>query len=166
MTSADDNLDIAVLEVVGPPLPDDIKPLPTSSNPIQRQMSVRAIGYPVRGLPWSIEPGTIDLLQKSKTHPPQSPRGFGGKQEKLGSLPLVRGGLGRGLSIFARGLISSYNSQQFQISGTTIQAGNSGGPVINSENQLLGIVVEVDGGLGFAYPMPVIMEKLRALGIK
>jgi len=119
MTSADDNLDIAVLEVTDP-LPDDIKPLPTSSNPIQRQMSVRAIGHPVRGIPWSIEPGTI----------------------------------------------SSYNSQQLQISGTAIQAGNSGGPVINSENQLLGIVVEVDGGLGFAYPMPVIMEKLRALGIK
>ena len=119
MTSANDNLDIAVLEVTDP-LPDDIKPLPTSSNPIQRQMSVRAIGHPVRGIPWSIEPGTI----------------------------------------------SSYNSQQLQISGTAIQAGNSGGPVINSENQLLGIVVEVDGGLGFAYPMPVIMEKLRALGIK
>ena len=119
MTSANDNLDIAVLEVTDP-LPDDIKPLPTSSNPIQRQMSVRAIGHPVRGIPWSIEPGTI----------------------------------------------SSYNSQQLQISGTAIQAGNSGGPVINSENQLLGIVVEVDGGLGFAYPMSVIMEKLRALGIK
>jgi superkiller protein 3 len=119
MTSANDNLDIAVLEVTDP-LPDDIKPLPASSNTIQRQMSVRAIGHPVRGIPWSIEPGTI----------------------------------------------SSYNSQQLQISGTAIQAGNSGGPVINSENQLLGIVVEVDGGLGFAYPMPVIMEKLRALGIK
>jgi len=119
MTSADDKFDIAVLEVTDP-LPDDIKPLPTSSNPIQRQMSVRAIGHPVRGIPWSIEPGTI----------------------------------------------SSYNSQELQISGAAIQAGNSGGPVINSENQLLGIVFEVDGGLGFAYPMPVIMEKLRALGIK
>jgi superkiller protein 3 len=119
MTPADDNLDIAVLEVTDP-LPDDIKPLPTSSNPLQREMRVRAIGHPVRGFPWSIEPGTI----------------------------------------------SSYNREQFQISGTAIQAGNSGGPVINSENQLLGIVVEVDGGLGFAYPMPVIMEKLRALGIK
>ncbi|MEG4521460.1 tetratricopeptide repeat protein [Microcoleus sp. C2D2] len=119
MTSADDNLDIAVLEVTDP-LPDDIKPLPTSSNPIQRQMAVRAIGHPVRGIPWSIEPGTI----------------------------------------------SSYDSQQLQISGTAIQAGNSGGPVINSENQILGIVVEIDGGLAFAYPMPVIMEKLRALGLK
>jgi len=119
MTSADDNLDIAVLEVTDP-LPDDIKPLPTSSNPIQRQMAVRAIGHPVRGIPWSIEPGTI----------------------------------------------SSYDSQQLQISGTAIQAGNSGGPVINSENQILGIVVEIDGGLAFAYPMPVIMEKLRALGFK
>ena len=119
MTPPTDNLDIAVLEVTDP-LPDDIKPLPTSSNPLQRQMSVRAIGHPLRGIPWSIEPGTI----------------------------------------------SSYNSQQLQISGTAIQAGNSGGPVINSENQLLGIVVEVDEGLGFAYPMPVIMEKLRALGIK
>jgi tetratricopeptide (TPR) repeat protein len=119
MTPADDNLDIAVLEVVGP-LPDDIKPLPTSSNAIQRQMSVRAIGHPLRGIPWSIEPGTI----------------------------------------------SSYDSQQLQISGTAIQAGNSGGPVINSENQILGIVVEVDRGLAFAYPMPVIMEKLRALGLK
>ena len=118
MTSADD-LDIAVLEVTDP-LPDDIKPLPTSSNPIQRQMSVRAIGHPVRGIPWSIEPGTI----------------------------------------------SSYDSQLLQISGTAIQAGNSGGPVINSENQILGIVVEIDGGLAFAYPMPVIMEKLRELGIK
>jgi superkiller protein 3 len=114
-----DNLDIAVLEVTDP-LPDDIKPLPTSSNPIQRQMSVRAIGHPVRGIPWSIEPGTI----------------------------------------------SSYDSQQLQISGTAIQAGNSGGPVINSENQLVGIVVEVDRGLAFAYPMPVIMEKLRAWGLK
>jgi superkiller protein 3 len=119
MTSADDNLDIAVLEVTGP-LPDDIKPLPTSSNAIQRQMAVRAIGHPLRGIPWSIEPGTI----------------------------------------------SSYNSQELQISGTAIQGGNSGGPVINSENQLLGIVVKVDEGLGFAYPMPVIMEKLRELGIK
>jgi superkiller protein 3 len=119
MTSADDNLDIAVLEVTDP-LPDDIKPLPTSSNPLQREMRVRAIGHPVRGFPWSIESGTI----------------------------------------------SSYNREQFQISGTDIQAGNSGGPVFNSENQILGIVVEIDGGLAFAYPMPVIMEKLRALGLK
>jgi hypothetical protein len=52
MTSANDKFDIAVLEVTDP-LPDDIKPLPTSSNPIQRQMSVRAIGHPVRGIPWS-----------------------------------------------------------------------------------------------------------------
>ncbi|MGE5659514.1 MAG: tetratricopeptide repeat protein [Actinomycetota bacterium] len=119
MTSADDKLDIAVLEITDP-LPDDIKPLPISSNPIQRQMAVRAIGHPQRGLPWAIEPGTI----------------------------------------------SSYNSQQLQISGAAIQQGNSGGPVINSENQVLGIVVEVEGGLGFAYPMPVIMEKLRQLGIR
>ena len=119
MTSADDNLDIAVLEVTGP-LPDDIKPLPTSSNPIQRQMAVRAIGHPLGGIDWSIQPGTI----------------------------------------------SSYNSQQLQISGAAIQAGNSGGPVINSENQVLGIVVEIKGNLGFAYSMPVIMEKLRQLGIK
>ncbi len=119
MTSADDNLDIAVLEVTDP-LPDDIKPLAISPNPIQRQMAVRAIGHPVRGYPWSIEPGTI----------------------------------------------SSYNSEQLQISGAAIQSGNSGGPVINSENQVVGIVFEVDEGLGFAYPMPVIMEKLRQLGIK
>jgi superkiller protein 3 len=118
MTS-DDNLDIAVLEVTGP-LPDDIKPLPISSNPIQREMAVRAIGHPLGGMDWSIQPGTI----------------------------------------------SSYNSQQLQISGAAIQAGNSGGPVINSENQVLGIVVEIKGNLAFAYPMPVIMEKLRELGIK
>jgi len=119
MTPANDDLDIAVLEVTDP-LPDDIKPLPISSNSLQYEMRVRAIGHPVRGNPWSIEPGTI----------------------------------------------SNYNSQELQISGAAIQSGNSGGPVINSENQLLGIVVQVDGGLGFAYPMPVIMEKLRQLGIK
>ena len=119
MTPADDKFDIAVLEITDT-LPDDIKPLPTSSNPIRLEMAVRAIGHPGRGHDWSIEPGTI----------------------------------------------SRYNSQELQISGTAIQAGNSGGPVINSENQILGIVVEIDGGLAFAYPMPVIMEKLRAWGIK
>jgi superkiller protein 3 len=119
MTPADDNLDIAVLELTDP-LPDDIKPLPASSNPIWREMPVRVIGHPLGGIDWSIQQGTI----------------------------------------------SSYNSQQLQISGAAIQAGNSGGPVINSENQVLGIVVEIKGNLGFAYPMPVIMEKLRALGLK
>jgi hypothetical protein len=44
-------------------------------------------------------------LAKVKNSPPSVPPYKGGKQEKLGSLPLVRGGLGRGLSIFARGLI-------------------------------------------------------------
>jgi hypothetical protein len=42
----------------------------------------------------------LDLLQKSKTHPPQSPRGFGGKQEKLDSLPEVAGRVGEGSGAF------------------------------------------------------------------
>ena len=119
MTDPNDSLDLAVLEITDP-LPQDIKPLPISSTPIKVEMQVRAIGHPVRGIPWSIQPVTIN----------------------------------------------SYNNQQLQISGAAIQSGNSGGPVINSENQLVGIVVEVDRGLAFAYPMPVIIEKLRTWGIQ
>jgi len=42
----------------------------------------------------------IDLLQKSKTHPPQSPRGFGGKQEKLDSRTASSGMVGEGSGAF------------------------------------------------------------------
>jgi len=119
MTPANDDIDIAVLEIIGP-LPDDIKPLPISSNSLQYEMAVKAIGHPVTDRPWSIQPGTI----------------------------------------------SNYDDRELQIYGPTIRPGSSGGPLLNSENQILGIVVTKQGNLGFAYPMPVIMEKLRQLGIK
>jgi len=51
--------------------------------------------------------GRLDLLQKSKTHPPQSPREFGGKQEKLGSLPEVAGRVGEGSQDFCKRSIVS-----------------------------------------------------------
>jgi len=62
--------------------------------------------------------------------------------------------------------INSYNNQQFQITkADNISAGYSGGPVINAQNQVVGILVETDGKRAFAYPMPVITAKLRTLGI-
>ncbi|OKH44640.1 hypothetical protein NIES2130_37820 [Scytonema sp. HK-05] len=121
MTPPDDSMDLAVLEVIGN-LPKDIKPLPTSANPIHRGMSIRTIGHPFDQVPWSRDSGEI----------------------------------------------SSHSNQQILISvKVAIKAGYSGGPVINSQNQLLGIIVERDSASGqaFAYPMSVIKEKLRNLGL-
>ncbi len=59
----------------------------------------------------------LDLLQKSKTHPPQSPRGFGGKQEKLGSLPELAGRVGEGSQHFCKRSIIHGLRQFESISG-------------------------------------------------
>src|SRR4028119_56827 len=48
---------------------------------------------------------SLDLLQKSKTHPPGSPLVKGGSKKNYAPSPRLRGGLGRGFSIFARGLL-------------------------------------------------------------
>lgn len=62
--------------------------------------------------------------------------------------------------------INSYNNQRFQITNAdNISAGYSGSPVINSQNQVVGILVETDGKQAFAYPIPIITAKLRTLGI-
>lgn len=120
MTNPEDEIDLAVLEVIGD-LPDDIQPLPIGDTPISRGMPIRAIGNPLRGLPW----------------------------------------------LMVDGKIASYNHQQIQIYGSAISPGTSGGAIINSENKLLGIIVEAEanGEIGFAYTTNTIMEKMRAWGI-
>jgi hypothetical protein len=50
---------------------------------------------------------SLDLLQKSKDDPPQSPHESGGKQQQSSSLPMNQGrALGGVLGIFARGLLT------------------------------------------------------------
>ncbi len=120
MTNPEDEIDLAVLEVIGD-LPEDIQPLPIGDTPISRGMPIRAIGNPLRGLPW----------------------------------------------LMVDGKIASYNHQQIQIYGSAISPGTSGGAIINSENKLLGIIVEAEanGEIGFAYTTNTIMEKMQAWGI-
>jgi len=119
MTSADDEIDLAVLEVDASTLPEDIQPLPFAPEAVTRGMAIRTIGHPVGNIPWTAESGEI----------------------------------------------SSYNNQQLQISKADLSVGYSGGPVINAQNQVVGILVEINGRRAFAYPMSVVTAKLRALGI-
>jgi tetratricopeptide (TPR) repeat protein len=61
------------------------------------------------------------------------------------------------------GEIGSYNKQKIQLSKVELVPGYSGSPVIDSQNRLLGIVLEGtrDRQESFAYPKSVILEKLR-----
>ncbi|NMG22767.1 tetratricopeptide repeat protein, partial [Brasilonema bromeliae] len=106
---------------------------------------------------------------------------IGNLPKDIQPLPISQNSIHRGMSIrtighpfddvpwaMQAGEISSYSSAKMLISTVKIKPGYSGGPVINSKNnQLLGIVVERDSdtGLAFAYPMSVIKEKLRNLGL-
>jgi superkiller protein 3 len=119
MTSVDDEIDLAVLEVDASTLPEDIQPLPFAPEAVTRGMAIRTIGHPVGNIPWTAESGEI----------------------------------------------SSYNNDQLQISKADLSVGYSGGPVINAQNQVVGILVEINGRRAFAYPMSVVTAKLRTLGI-
>ncbi|MGI2902119.1 tetratricopeptide repeat protein [Tolypothrix sp. VBCCA 56010] len=84
------------------------------------------------------------------------------------------------------GQVSNFLSQdrKLQIQATLAQ-GNSGGPVIDSQNQVVGLMVQISdpsqnfkeqastnqppisatGGFGFAYSMDIVVEQLRSWGI-
>ncbi|MBD2533531.1 trypsin-like peptidase domain-containing protein [Nostoc flagelliforme FACHB-838] len=122
MTSTDEQLDLAVLEVSGN-LPEDIQPLPISSSAINPKMPIRIIGHSAqRGedKSWSMESGQI-----------------------------------------------SYQNQQLEISQAALKPGYSGSPVLDSQNQLLGIVFARKKGEGrdFAYPMSEIQKQLLTWNI-
>lgn len=104
---------------------------------------------------------------------------IGDLPEDIQPLPIADTPISRGMPVIAianplRGLpwstidgkISSYNHQQIQISGAAISPGSSGGAIINSQNQLVGIIVEANGDMGFAYTTKTIIEKMHALGIE
>ncbi|GAX44024.1 TPR repeat-containing protein [Tolypothrix sp. NIES-4075] len=115
MTSTDEQLDLAVLEVSGK-LPEDIQPLPISSTAINPTMPIRIIGHSAqRGedKSWSVESGQI-----------------------------------------------SYENQRLKISQAALKPGYSGSPVLDSQNQLLGIVVAKKGKEDSAYPMSEIQKQL------
>ncbi|MBW4454874.1 MAG: serine protease [Nostoc indistinguendum CM1-VF10] len=122
MTSTDEELDLAVLEVTDN-LPEDIQPLPISSTAITPKMPIRIIGHSAqRGedKSWSMESGQI-----------------------------------------------SYQNQQLEISQAALKPGYSGSPVLDSQNQLLGIVFarKKDQKRDFAYPMSEIQKQLLTWSI-
>ncbi|WP_169221880.1 serine protease [Brasilonema sp. UFV-L1] len=119
MTSQKEQVDLAVLEVMGN-LPEDIQPLPISLTPITPKTPTRIIGHSAsseENLFWCVESREI----------------------------------------------SSSDKQKMQISQPALKFGYSGSPVIDSQNRLLGIVFARRRGEqeSFAYPMSVILEKLR-----
>ncbi|MEA5603769.1 trypsin-like peptidase domain-containing protein, partial [Nostoc sp. UHCC 0252] len=123
MTSTDEQLDLAVLEVIGN-LPEDIRPLPISSTSITSKMPIRIIGHSAqRGedKSWSMQSGQI----------------------------------------------SSYEEQQLEISQAALTPGYSGSPVLDPQNQLLGIVFARKKGedQDFAYPMSELQKQLSTWNI-
>jgi tetratricopeptide (TPR) repeat protein len=80
--SKDKKLDLAVLEVIGA-LPEDIKPLPISSNPITQKIPARIIGHFAtnkKGLFWFVESREIssDNKQKIQISQPKLESGYSG----------------------------------------------------------------------------------------
>ena len=142
-TDADDlELDLAVLKVTG--IPDDIQKLEMRPGRVQRDANVRIIGHPYTiENPWSV----------------------------------------------SRGEVVNYNPNNPEISMSGLFAqGNSGGPVVDSENKVIGIMVTIrtsfdivansdqanlnlnanqpaTGGVGLAYRIDIVIEKLREWGI-
>ena len=142
-TERNDSLDLAVLEVTG--IPDDIKSLELSPGRIRRNTNVVVVGHPIIDeIPWSSEEGKV------KSYSP--------------------------------------NNSKISMSGTFAQ-GNSGGPVLNDEHQVIAMMVGIrtdsdipvsvldqpnlsidvnqsaTGGVGLAYRIDVVVEKLREWGI-
>ena len=142
-TERNDALDLAVLEVTG--IPDDIQSLELSPGRIARNTDVIVIGHPfIDEIPWSTEVGLV------KNYSP--------------------------------------NNSKISMSGLFAQ-GNSGGPVLNSKNQVIAMMVGIrtdsdipvtvldqtnfnvdinqpaTGGVGLAYRIDVVVEKLREWGI-
>ena len=142
-TERNDALDLAVLEVTG--IPDDIQSLELSPGRIARNTNVVVIGHPyIDEIPWSTEVGLV------KNYSP--------------------------------------NNSKISMSGLFAQ-GSSGGPVLNSENQVIAMMVGIrtdsdipvtvldqanfnidinqpaTGGVGLAYRIDVVVEKLREWGI-
>ncbi|MBD2387513.1 tetratricopeptide repeat protein, partial [Cylindrospermum sp. FACHB-282] len=139
ITPANDPLDLALLKVTG--IPEDIQPLPMYPGKVGRTTPVTIIGHPSNGGNWSAVSGEISnvLSQENK----------------------------------------------LQITATLAQ-GNSGGPVIDKDKkQVIGLMVQISdprqqredaakstqssppatAGFGFAYPMDVVIEKLRTWGV-
>ena len=142
-TDADDlELDLAVLKVTG--IPDDIQKLEMRPGRVQRDANVRIIGHPYTiDNPWSV----------------------------------------------SRGEVVNYNPNNPEISMSGLFAqGNSGGPVVDSENKVIGIMVTIrttfditvatdqptlnlnanqpaTGGVGLAYRIDIVIDKLREWGI-
>ncbi|MEH1768140.1 MAG: serine protease [Nostoc sp.] len=123
MTSTDEQLDLAVLEVIGK-LPEDIQPLSISSTAITPKMPIRIIGHSAQrreDKSWSMESGQI-----------------------------------------------SYQNEQLEISQAALKPGYSGSPVIDSQNQLLGIVFarKTVEDRDLAYPMSEIQKQLLTWNIR
>ena len=142
-TDVDDyGLDLAVLKVIG--IPEDIQKLEMRPGRVARNLTVTIIGHPYNiENPWSV----------------------------------------------SRGEVVNYNPNNPQISMNGLFAqGNAGGPVIDSRNQVIGMMVGIrsnfdvavnpnqassniivnqpaTGGVGLAYRIDIVIEKLREWGI-
>ena len=142
-TDADDlELDLAVLKVTG--IPDDIQKLEMRPGRVQRNINVTIIGHP-----YNIENSWSTSLGEVRNYNPNNPK-------------IAMGG------DFAQG--------------------NSGGPVVDSENRVIAIMVTIrttfditvatdqptlnlnvnqpaTGGVGLAYRIDIVIDKLREWGI-
>jgi len=128
MTSPNDWLDLAVLEVTG--IPEDIQPLTLSSSSQAGNTPILVIGHPYNKTEWFVSQGDVSR----KTH------------------------------------------QKLELSAF-LASGSSGGPVLNKQNQVVGLAVGIklwchtapeipkDMSCGVAYPIEVVTEKLKVWDI-
>ncbi len=141
-TERNDSLDLAVLEVTG--IPDDIQALAMGSGRVQRNANTLIIGHPHTIIdPWSVSSG---------------------------------------------GVINFNPNNPIMSIDANVAQGNSGGPVIDSNNKVIGVMVALrtnfdiafapnqatpnidanqpaTGGVGLAYRIDVVVEKLREWGV-
>jgi superkiller protein 3 len=111
------DMDLALIELNIPNLPDDIQPLPLNLSPADNDM-ITVIGHP-KNDEWKVDNGKIIDISATEI--------------KL---------------------------------NISLNIGNSGSPILDTKNQVVGIITNIDErDTGFAVPLPRIIEQLQQWGI-
>ncbi|WP_410246334.1 trypsin-like peptidase domain-containing protein, partial [Arthrospira sp. PCC 8006] len=138
ITSPNDLLDLAVLEVTG--LPDDIEPLRLSNSAIPLDADVRIIGHPVTGSSWTILRGYI------AANTPEANQ----LNLQIGGTNLAVGNSG-GAVIYDNQVVGLVTKIADELEAAAMAGGNTGASI---------------GGFGFAYPVDVIRQQLQRWGLR